>query len=273
MGFNPQIEGEGHDRPFSLPKKQNELINKVSRLNDQTVVLLTAGGGIDFSPWIDDVPAVLHTFYLGQVGGTPVAEILFGDVNPSGKLPFSVPKRWQDAPAYGHYYPRGEKGPIYKENHKDHPVGIEYAEGIFVGYRHYDQKDIEPQFPFGFGLSYTKFSFDNLKLSSRQITKSDSFTVRFTIKNKGELPGAEVAQLYIHAKTSIPTPPKELKGFARIYLKPGEEKTVTIKISPDLLKIYDSRAQEWVVKEGKYDVLIGASSRDIRLKKSFLIKP
>ena len=273
VGFNPQIEGEGHDRPFSLPKKQNELIKKVSRLNDQTVVLLTAGGGIDFSPWIDDVPAVLHTFYLGQVGGTPVAEILFGDVNPSGKLPFSVPKRWQDAPAYGHYYPRGEKGPIYKENHKDHPVGIEYAEGIFVGYRHYDQKDIEPQFPFGFGLSYTEFGFDDLELSKRQMNQNDSITVQCKIKNEGDRAGAEVVQFYIHAKTKIPTPPKELKRFDKIFLKPNEEKTVTFTITPDLLQVYNVQNHRWEVEPGKYQVLIGASSRDIRLKKTFLVKP
>ncbi len=273
VGFNAQIEGEGHDRPFALPEEQNELIKKVSQLNERTVVLITAGGGIDFSPWIDDVPAVLHTFYLGQVGGTPVAEILFGDVNPSGKLPFSVPKHWQDAPAYGHYYPESEKGPVYKSNHRDHPTGVFYAEGILAGYRHYDQKKIDPQFPFGFGLSYTEFAYDDLNLSRKQINKSDSLTVRFTIKNKGKRAGAEVAQLYIHAKTAIPTPPKELKGFARVYLKPGEEKTVTLKITPDLLKIYDSRAHAWVLKEGKYEVLIGASSRDIRLKKSFLVNP
>ncbi len=273
VGFNAQIEGEGHDRPFALPEEQNRLVKKVANLNDHTIVLLTAGGGIDFSPWIDDVQAVLHTFYMGQAGGIPVAEVLFGDVNPSGKLPFSVPKKWQDAPAYGYYYPKGEKGPIYKESHKNHPVGIDYGEGILTGYRHYDQKDIDPQFPFGFGLSYTKFGYDDLKLSKRQITQNDSFTVEFKLKNKGNRAGAETVQLYIHAATKIPTPPKELKGFKKIFLKPGEEKTVTFTITPDLLQVYNIQNHQWKVEPGKYQIMIGASSRDIRLKKSFLVKP
>ncbi len=273
VGFNSRIEGEGHDRPFALPKEQNDLIKEVSAKNKNTVVLLTAGGGIDFSPWIRKVAAILHTFYLGQAGGTPVAEILFGDVNPSGKLPFSIPKRWADAPAFGHYYPPGEKGPIYTSNHKEHPVGVDYAEGILTGYRHYDQMKIKPQFAFGFGLSYTRFAYDHLRLSARQIDKRDSLTVMFKIKNKGERAGAETAQLYIRAKTSIPTPPKELKGFAKVFLKPGAEKEIRITIRPEQLRIYDIQKHDWVIKEGKYEVLIGASSQDIRLKKSFLIRP
>ncbi len=273
VGFNPQIEGEGHDRPFALPKEQNELIKKVSSMNEHTIVLLTAGGGIDFSPWIKNVDAILHTFYLGQAGGAPVAEILFGDVNPSGKLPFSIPRRWHDAPAYGHYYPEGEHGPIYKSNHKNHPVGVDYAEGILMGYRYYDQKKIEPQFPFGFGLSYTRFSYSDLQLSSRQINNNGTLKVRFKIKNKGDRSGGEAVQLYIHAATGIPTPPKELKGFDKVFLKPGEQKTVTFTITPDLLQIYNIQNHEWEVKAGKYQILIGASSRDIRLKKSFLVNP
>lgn len=273
VGFNPRIEGEGHDRPFALPKEQNDLIKEVSARNKNTVVLLTAGGGIHFSPWIGKVAAILHTFYLGQVGGTPVAEILFGDVNPSGKLPFSIPKRWADAPAFGYYYPKGEPGPIYKSNHKDHPVGIYYGEGIFTGYRHYDQMKIKPQFEFGFGLSYSKFGYSDLRLSKRQIGKNDSLTVTFKMKNKGDRAGAETAQLYIHAQTRIPTPPKELAGFAKVFLKPGEEKEVRLSIKPAQLQIYDIQKHDWVVKEGKYEVLIGASSRDIRLKKRFLVRP
>ncbi len=273
VGFNAQVEGEGHDRPFALPKEQNELVQKVSAINKHTIVLLTAGGGIDFSPWIDDVQAVLHTFYLGQAGGTPVAEILFGDVNPSGKLPFSVPKRWQDAPAYGHYYPEGEAGPIYKSNHKDHPVGVNYDESILTGYRHYDQLKIEPQFPFGFGLSYTQFEYSDLQLSPRQIEKDGTVTVRCKVKNIGSRAGAEAVQLYIHAETRVPTPPKELKDFDKVYLKPGEEKTLTFTLTPEKLQIYNIQNHEWEVKAGKYEVLIGASSRDIRLKKRFLVTP
>ncbi len=273
VGFNPELEGEGHDRPFALPEEQNKLIKTVSKLNDRTVVLITAGGGIDFSPWIKDVKAVLHTFYLGQAGGAPVAEVLSGDVNPSGKLPFSIPKRPQDAPAFGNYYPPNEKSPVYQADHKNNPAAVTYAEGIFIGYRHYDKNKIEPQFPFGFGLSYTKFDYDDLELSSLKIGKNDTLKVRFKLRNKGKIAGSEIVQLYVSAEGAVKRPPKELKGFQKIFLKPGEEKTVRFVVTPQNLSYYSEQKDKWIAEAGKYKIMIGSSSRDIRLRKGFLVKP
>ncbi len=273
VGFNPKIEGEGHDRPFALPEIQNKMIKDVARLNPNTIVLLSAGGGIDFSPWLKKVKAVLHTFYLGQVGGEPVADILFGKVNPSGKLPFSIEKKWEDAAAYDYYYPPSETPPIYSADFSQNPKAIDYGEGIFLGYRHFDQTGKKPLFPFGFGLSYTTFDFTNLQLSAKSMAKNGKLTVQCQIVNTGLVPGAEVVQLYLSKDIGLLTVKKELKGFQKVWLEPGETKTVEFEILPEHLQVFDHVKERWEVKPGKYEVLIGASAADIRLKGKFLVKP
>ncbi len=273
VGFNPELEGEGHDRPFSLPEKQNKLIQTVASLNRNNIVVVTAGGGIDFSPWIHKVKAILHTFYLGQAGGTPVAEILLGKVNPSGKLPFTIEKKWEDAAAYDYYYPPTVEPPIYLSDFSNNPKQIDYGEGIFLGYRHFDKNKIEPQFPFGFGLSYTTFTYNDLKLSNSAINKDGVLKISFRVTNNGNRAGAEVVQLYLHKEIALLTVEKELKGFKKVFLEPKSSKVVHFKLTPEQLQVFNHVDKKWEVMPGKYEVLIGASSRDIRLRKKFLVKP
>jgi beta-glucosidase len=205
--------------------------------------------------WLQQTKALLHTWYPGQEGAVAVAEILFGDVNPSGKLPVSFEKRWEDNATYSSYF----------DDDKDKRVS--YSEGIFVGYRHFDKNNIEPQFPFGFGLSYTTFSYENLKLSNEQINAEEGLTVTFTVKNDGTRDGAEISQLYVSdPEASVPRPVKELKSCYKTFLKAGEAKEITMKINKDAFSFYDVSTKKWIVEPGDFEILIGSSSRDIRLK-------
>ncbi|WP_456406353.1 glycoside hydrolase family 3 C-terminal domain-containing protein [Caldithrix abyssi] len=273
VGFNSELEGEGHDRPFSLPQKQVDLIQQVARRNSNTIVLLTAGGGVDFLPWIKKAKAVLHAFYPGQAGGEPAADILFGKVNPSGKLPFTIEKRLQDGAAFNYYYPAAVDTPVYSADFSGNPQNVDYGEGIFLGYRHFDKYDLEPLFPFGFGLSYTRFDFDDLELSGKVMLPDGRLTVRCKITNKGKMAGAEVVQLYLKKEVDVVTVEKALKGFQKVKLQPGESKIIEFEILPEHFQVFDHLKKQWEVKAGKYQVLIGASSRDIRLKGKFLVKP
>jgi beta-glucosidase len=254
-------EGEGHDRPFELPAAQTDLIRAVSAANPRSIVVLNSGGGVAWTGWLDKVPAVLQAWYSGQNCGRAVAEILFGDVNPSGKLPATFEKRAEDNPTFPYYHLKdGKKTP--------------YTEGIFVGYRGYDQNKVEPQFCFGHGLSYTTFKYGKVQVSPRTVPADGKVTVRFTVKNTGKRAGAEIAQLYIHqVRSAVPQPPKELKGFDRVNLKPGEEKTVALTLAADQLAYFDVKTHAFVVEPGQFDVLVGSSSRDIRAKAKFEVGP
>jgi beta-glucosidase len=255
VGFDYKTESEGFDRPFNLPEEQEALINLILKANKNVIVLLSSGGNVEMQAWLPQTKALLHTWYPGQEGAVAVAEILFGDVNPSGKLPVSFEKRWEDNATFKSYF----------DDDKDKRVN--YSEGIFVGYRHFDKNNIEPQFPFGFGLSYTTFSYQNLKLSNEQINAEDDLTVTFTVKNDGTSDGAEISQLYVRdIESSIPRPVKELKGFNKTFLKAGEEKEITMKIVKDAFSFYDVATKKWIVEPGNFEILIGSSSRDIRLK-------
>ena len=260
MGLNGIIEGEGIDREeLSLPNDQIKLIAAITEVNKNTVVVLNNGTPITMSEWISDVPAILDAFYPGQEGGNALADILFGDVNPSGKLPMTFPKKWEDTPVSNSY--PGEKEFAY------------YDEGIFVGYRHFDKENIEPLFPFGYGLSYTTFEFSDLKLSKDSMTESDSLFVKVTITNTGKIDGDEIVQLYISDKeSSVEREVKSLKGFTRVSLKAGESKNVTMKIDKSALSFYDVDSKSWVVEPGEFEVLVGNSSRNILLKKIFEFK-
>jgi beta-glucosidase len=253
-GFDDSTESEGADRTFRLPPGQDALIKAMAAANENTVVVMTSGGAVDMNAWIDDVPALLQAWFPGQEGGTAIAEILFGEVNPSGRLPATFERRWNDNPAYASYYP------------KPGTLEVEYQEGIFVGYRGFEKNGVEPLFPFGFGLSYTSFEYGKLRLSP-DTTSDGNVEVSFDLTNTGDRAGAEVAQVYVADKHSaVPRPPKELKGFAKIALEPGETQRVTIALDRRSFAYYDPVAGEWTVAPGDFDVLIGRSSADIKLR-------
>jgi beta-glucosidase len=259
-GYNNDSEGEGADRPFSLPFGQDELIRELSAANKNTIVALTSGGNVDVSTWIDHVRGLIEMWYPGEQGGTALAEILFGVVNPSGHLPATFEKRWQDNPAYANYYP--EAG----------TVRVSYKEGIFVGYRGYEHNNVQPQFPFGFGLSYTAFKFGNLSVapaSSSALAPSGRpalYAVSFDVTNTGSRAGAEVAQLYVaEAAPKVPRPANELKGFARVELATGETKRVTLSLDARAFAFYDVASKHWQADSGAYTIKVGDSSVDTPL--------
>jgi beta-glucosidase len=258
VGFNSETEGEGFDRPFEISKEQEELIREVARVNKRTIVVVTAGGNVSMSGWLDDVAGLMHAWYPGQEGGTAISEILFGDVNPSGKLPVSFEKRWEDNATYHSYY----------DDDKD--LKVTYSEGVFLGYRHFDKENLEPMFPFGFGLSYTTFSYENLKTTPQNLRRGGKISVSLDVTNTGNYAGAEVVQVYVRdIESSVPRPVKELKGFEKIQLKPGETKPVRIELDESALSFYDPSKKAWVAEPGAFEVLVGSSSRDIRLKERF----
>lgn len=256
-GLDGAIELEGRDRPFELPYGQDMLIKEIAKVNPNIVVAIHAGGGIDMTPWIAQVPGVIHALYAGQEGGTALAEVLSGKVNPSAKLPFTIEKQWSDSPACGNYDETRREKKVY------------YNEGIFTGYRGYDKKEIEPLFPFGYGLSYSSFEYSDLKVE--KIGKTD-FEATFTITNTGKLAGAEVAQLYVRdPKSAEERPLKELKGFGKYKLAPGESVRATIKLNSDSFAYFSDKKRDWVVEPGAFEIWVGSSSKDIRLKESIKI--
>lgn len=250
-GLNGEWESEGFDRAaMELPGKQNELITKVAEANPNTIVVLNAGTP-NAMPWLEKVSAVVQAWYPGQECGNAIADILFGDVNPSGKLAQTFPVRLEDNPAYVNY--PGENGKVH------------YGEGLFVGYRYYDKKKVAPLFPFGYGLSYTGFAYGPLKASARKIGANTSLQVSLDITNTGERVGKEIVQLYVRdIKASLHRPEKELKAFAKVELNPGETQTVTLEIGREALAYFDDKAHQWVAEAGTFEVLVGASSQDIR---------
>jgi beta-glucosidase len=254
-GFDPETESEGADRTFALPPGQNELIQEMVSANKNTVVVVTSGGSVDMSSWVERVPAILEAWYPGQQGGTALAEILFGDVNPSGRLPVSFERRWEDSPVRDSYY--AEKG----------TRRIVYKEGVFVGYRGLERANTKPLFPFGFGLSYTTFKYSNLAIKPSATGTGSLYEVSFDVKNTGSREGAEVAQLYIGSpQTKVPRPVKELKGFLKVWLKPGESKRVAITLETRSFTYYDIDSKQWRAEPGAFDVLVGRSSDQIELK-------
>ena len=257
-GFNQFSESEQVDRDFGLDDSLNTLISRASEANPNAVVILTGGGNIDVTPWLDLVKAVLHGWYPGQEGGVAIAEILFGEFNPCGKLPATFEKKLEDRSSFDCYHDDDEDKAVF------------LSDGIFTGYRHFDRENIEPLFPFGFGLSYTTFEYSSISLSSDEMSRGDRVTVSFSVTNTGDRPGAEVVQMYISdVESTYPRSVKELKGFARVELDPGETKTVTLDITEEDLSYFDPDRKEWTVEPGDFEVLIGASCTDIRLRATF----
>jgi len=258
VGFNDTSEGEGSDRTFRLPAGQDSLIRAISSVNKNTIVVLTSGSGVDMNEWIGQVPALVETWYSGQEGGTALAQILFGDENPAGKLPATFERYWEDNSTFHSYYPaKGEKR-------------VSYSEGVFVGYRHFDRASVKPLFAFGYGLSYTTFQYANLSVKPARGPINEPVTVSFDLKNTGSWEGAEVAELYVGAiHPSLPRPIKELKGFVRVSLKPGETRRVSIMLDRRSFAFYDVSRKDWKAEKEDYSVLIGASSEDIGLRGNF----
>ena len=258
VGFGGDWQSEGFDRPnMDLPGKQDALVEQVAAANPRTIVVLNTGSPITM-PWLDQVAAVVQVWYPGQECGNAIADVLFGDTNPSGKLPQTFPVRLEDNPAYLNF--PGENGRVY------------YGEGLFVGYRYYDKKKIAPLFPFGFGLSYTTFDYGPLSLSAQEISPDDTLQVSVEITNTGQRTGKEVVQLYVRDQQArLQRPEKELKAFAKVQLEPGERKMVTLSIACDALAYYDDLAHEWVAEAGEFEVIVGASSQDIRANAAFTL--
>ena len=257
-GHSKFSEGENFDRASGMPEEAEELLLEVLEQGTDTVVVLTGGGNIDMRAWADRVKAILHAWYPGQEGGTAVADILLGKVNPSGKLPVTFEERLEDRSSHDSYHD------------EDGDDRVELKDGVFGGYRHFDREGVEPRFPFGFGLSYTEFEYGNLRLSTETVGPGESVDVTFEIANTGERAGAEVAQVYVSdPEASVPRPVKELKNYARVELEPGERKSVTVSIEPEDLEFYDMEADRWVAEPGTFEVLVGASCADIRLRGSF----
>ena len=245
-------ESEGYDRPdLDLTDQQVALIQAVTAVQPNTVVILNNGAAITMSDWIDGPAAVLEAWMMGQAGGGAIADVLFGRANPSGKLAETYPLKLSDTPAYLSF--PGENG------------AVRYSEGLFVGYRYYDAREQAVLFPFGYGLSYTTFTYSNLHLSATTFKDVDGLTVSVDVTNSGGVAGKEIVQVYVHDRESrLQRPLKELKGFAKVALQPGETKTVTIALDARAFAYYDPAYGQWITEEGEFEILVGASATDIR---------
>ena len=245
-------ESEGYDRPdLDLTPQQVALIKAVCAAQPQTVAILNNGSALAMSEWIDGVGAVLEAWMMGQAGGGAIADVLFGKVNPSGKLAETFPLKLNDTPAHLNYPGAGGE--------------VRYGEGLFIGYRYYDAKNMPVLFPFGHGLSYTTFEYSNPKLSAAKFRDVDGLSVSVDVTNSGAGAGKEIVQVYVRdQKSKLMRPLKELKGFAKVALQPGETQTVTIHLDFRAFAYYHPAHKRWITENGDFDILIGASSADIR---------
>jgi len=272
VGFDSKTEHEGADRTFTLPPGQDALIEAVVAANPRTIVTLTAGGGVDTSRWLDKVPVLLHTWYPGQEGGTALAQILFGQRDPEGKLPISFDRSWDENPSSKWYY--GDP----KDNTTLHTIGedgkpldytiehIKYGDKLMVGYRYWTTAGKHPLFPFGFGLSYTSFKFSKLDVPA-SAAKGSAVDVGFDVTNTGSVAGAEVAELYISDPSAqADRPERELKGFAKVRLDPGETRPVTISLDARAFSYWDEPAHRWIIDPGKFVIRVGDSSENTPLQ-------
>ncbi len=271
VGFTAATEREGKDRTFTLPAGQDALVEQVVAANSRTIVLLTGGGGMDVSRWLDKVPAVLHLYYPGQEGGTAVAQILFGQHDPEGKLPVSFDRSWDESPSAKWYH--GDPA----DNTTLHTIGadgkpldytvehIKYGDKLMVGYRYWTSTGKRPLFPFGYGLSYTTFKFSRLEAPATAASGS-TVSVSFDVTNTGNVAGAEVAQLYVSdPSTQVDRPERELKGFAKVRLAPGETRHVTLNLDARAFSYWNATAHKWIIDPGKFILRVGDSSENTPL--------
>lgn len=253
VGFNSSIEGEGFDRPFALPYGQEYLIDRVTALHDRVTVVVNAGGGIDFRNWGENAEAIIMAWYPGQEGGQALAEIITGRISPSGKLPITIERQWEDNPVASCYYDKRNVP------HKR----VQYAEGVFVGYRGYDRTGKHPLYPFGYGLSYSTFQYRNLMI---QKVGNNLIRVTFDLKNTGKVDASEVVQVYVGAiNPSVPRPKKELKEYEKVFLKQGEEKRISFLLDAEAFAYYDIKSKQFIIENGKFDIWVGSSSATLPL--------
>ncbi len=266
VGFDSDLETEGGDREFALPPGQAELIRQIGAANPNTVVVINSGGAVDVAPWIDSVKAVIAAWYPGQEGGAALADSLTGEADPSGRLPISWDRAAADNPSFANYY----------YNDPVHPDRIVYREGIFAGYRGYQHAARKPLFPFGFGLSYTTFKYENFVVekaptapAGANAAHSPLYTVSYEVTNTGTRAGTDIAQIYVGAKSSrVSRPVRELKGFARVELAAGQTKRVAFALDARSFTYYDVNGGQWRADPGEYRVELGRSSEEIQAVQS-----
>lgn len=259
IGLPERYESEGYDRThLRIPANQIALIEAISTVQSNLVVVLSNGSPVEM-PWLCKVKGLLEAYLGGQALGGAIADLLFGDVNPSGKLAETFPMILEHNPSHLNFPGEGDR--------------VEYKEGLFIGYRYYDMKKIEPLFPFGFGLSYTSFEYTGLTVSNKTLKDTDFVNVTLQVKNTGNMTGKEIVQLYVHdVASSVIRPAKELKGFEKVELKPGETKTVSFTLGKRAFAYYNIKLQDWHVETGEFNLLIGMSSKDIILTESVYVE-
>jgi beta-glucosidase len=264
VGYDAPVESEGLDRSYKLPFGQEALIQTVAKANRKTIVALTSGGEVDTRNWIGQVPAFLMNWYPGQEGGTAVAEIVFGQRSPEGKLPISFGRSWEENPVHDHYYaPPAAPGEIPR---------VKYAEGVFLGYRYYTTAHKKPLYPFGFGLSYSEFVFSNLKVDAGSLSAGGRVQVSFDVENKGKREAAEVAEVYIgDPSAQIERPAEELKGFQKVRLQAGEKQHVTLDLDRRAFSYWDVKAHNWRVDPGQFTISVGDSSENLPLTVAIML--
>ncbi len=277
VGFSPATEREGSDRIFELPWGQEALIEAAAGANSHTIVTLTGGGGMDVADWLDKVPALLHLYYPGQEGGTALADVIFGNHDPEGKLPVSFDRSWKDNPSYPYYYPLyGADTMLHVTELGRPPVDdviphVRYDDKLMVGYRYWTTTRKHPLFPFGFGLSYTTFGFSKLNVPAMAASGS-TVAVSFDVTNTGRVPGAEVAQLYVSDPSAkVERPERELKGFQKVRLGPGETKHVTLELDSRSFSYWNVKTHNWKIDPGKFVISVGDSSENTPLRADLVL--
>ena len=258
VGLTRKYETEGVDREhMQMPPSHNELVSRLAQVHDKVIVVLSNGSPVEM-PWVNEVPSILEGYLGGQAGAGAIADILYGKVNPCGKLAETFPIRLADTPAY-HYFPGG-------------PAVVEYRESLYVGYRYYDTVEQPVLFPFGFGLSFTSFEYSDLQLEREQSPQGEKVTVHLKVRNTGQRAGKETVQVYVRdVEATLFRPEKELKGFAKVHLEPGETTEVSIELNRRAFAFYDPDQRDWIVEAGDFEILVGASSQDIRLSSKIRI--
>jgi beta-glucosidase len=271
VGFNPTTEGEGKDRSFDLPWGQDELVNAIVAANPKTIVVLTNGGSLNLTRWIDKVPALVDSWYPGQEGGTAIAEALFGKLNPEGRLPISWDRTWEENPSYKWYFGDPSKDEPMQSTWSDGKMKTlkirhaEYGDKLMVGYRYWTTTGKHALYPFGYGLGYSTFKFDKMKAPATAASGS-TVAVRFDVTNTGKMEGAEVAQVYVSdPSTKVERPERELKGFEKVRLAPGETKHVTVNLDARAFSYWDEATHNWKIDAGKFVVRVGDSSENTPL--------
>lgn len=258
-GYPYGIESEGYDRTdLFLPKSQRDLLDAVLKVNQNVILVVNTGAPVDISAYCKRVRAVLQGGYAGEAMGGAIAEILFGLAEPGGRLPETYPCRLEDTPSYLNF-------PCYPDTVPD----VVYGEGLYIGYRWYDAKNLDTAYPFGYGMSYTSFAYGDLHLDKETMGAEDTLTVSFRVKNTGTRAGSDVAQIYVHdTESTMHRPVKELRGFKKVHLAPGEEQEVSITLDRHAFEYYTPALHKWVVESGSFEIMVGRSSREILLTAS-----